>query len=67
MGGLFGGGGGSPAPKKPEPEVQKPDTQRREEAAALQARRGGARSRSLLSTQREDAQTGLSNKLGGGS
>lgn len=66
MGGIFGGGGGSsPAPKKPEPEVQKPDTMRRERAASMQARRGGAGSRSLLSTQREDAQTGLSTKLGG--
>ena len=67
MGGLFGGGGGSaPAPKKPEPEVQKPDTERREQAAAMQARRRGAGTRSLLSARREDAQTGLSTKLGGG-
>jgi hypothetical protein len=67
MGGLFGGGGKSaPAPKKPEPEVQKPDMERREEAAAMTARRRGAGARSLLSAQREDAQTGLSTKLGGG-
>ena len=67
MGGVFGGGGGgSPAPKKPEPEVQKPDMERREQAAAMTARRRGSGARSLLSAQREDAQAGLSTKLGGG-
>lgn len=68
MGGLFGGGGSKAAPKKPEPEVkvQKPDMERREQAASMAARRRGAGARSLLSAQREDAQTGLSTKLGGG-
>ncbi len=69
MGGIFGGGGGgAPAPKKPEaPKVQKPDMERREQAAAMQARRGrAAGARSLLSGARQDAQTGLTRKLGGG-
>ena len=68
MGGVFGGGGGgAPAPKKPEKQVQKPDMERREQAAAMQARRGrAAGTRSLLSGAREDAQTGLTRKLGGG-
>ena len=68
MGGIFGRGGGSPAPKKPEKQAQKPDMERREQAAAMQARRGqgAAASRSLLSGARQDAQTGLTRKLGGG-
>jgi len=65
----FGGGGSKPAPKpepvvEPEP-VKKVDKRAEEEAAALRARsrRGGMRS--LLSSSREEAQTGLSNKLSG--
>ena len=58
----------APAPKPepaPEPVVEKVDKRAEQDAAALRARsrRGGMRS--LLSAQREEAQTGLSNKLSG--
>lgn len=60
----------APAPKPeptpaPEPVVERVDRRSEQDAAALRARsrRGGMRS--LLSTQREEAQTGLSTKLSG--
>jgi len=71
MGGLFGGGGkkAAPAPQKPEPrEPVKPTAMAREQAAAMQARRGrAAGARSLLSGAQDEAQTSLAKKLGGGS
>lgn len=63
----FGGGGGKPAPEpvaEPEP-VKKVDKRAEEEAAALRARNRRGGMRSLLSGSREEAQTGLSNKLSG--
>jgi hypothetical protein len=69
MGGIFGGGGGKKAPEpkpEPKPEPQKVDKRAQEEAAALQARRRQGGARSLLSPAREQAQAGLSTKLGGG-
>lgn len=70
MGGLFGGGGSKPAPKpepkpEPTPEPKKVDRRSEEQAAALRARRRRGAGRSLLSPTRENAQTGLSSKLGG--
>lgn len=68
------GGRSKPAPEpKPEPEVvpadQKKDKtvarQAEQDAAALRARKRRGGMRSLLSPAREEAQTGLSNKLGG--
>ena len=67
MGGIFGGGGGKKAPEpEPKPEPQKVDKRAEQEAAALQSRRRAGGARSLLSPAREQAQTGLSTKLGGG-
>ena len=64
----FGGGRKSaPAPEpvvEPEP-VKKVDKRAEEEAAALRARNRRGGQRSLLSTSREEAQTGLSTKLSG--
>lgn len=72
MGGLFGGRS-KPAPKpepKPEPapapEPTKVSRGAEEQAASLRSRRRMGGARSLLSPAREEAQTGLSNKLGGG-
>tara|TARA_S200002703_G_scaffold152317_1_gene152636 strand:- start:486 stop:692 length:207 start_codon:yes stop_codon:yes gene_type:complete len=68
MGGLFGGGKKAPEPQKPEKVVQKPTDMAREQAAAMQARRGrAAGARSLLSGAQDEAQTSLAKKLGGGS
>jgi hypothetical protein len=64
----FGGGSKAPAPKpEPEPvvEPEKPTKRQQDDSAALRARRRGAGMRSLLSPTREEAATGLSNKLGG--
>jgi hypothetical protein len=71
MGGLFGGGGSKPAPKEPEKpkrEITKSTTGAQEQAGAMQARRGGAYTRSLLTGSRSTAEEGggLSTKLGGG-
>jgi hypothetical protein len=58
----------APAPKPepaPEPVVEKVDRRAEQDAAALRARNRRGGQRSLLSTQREEAQTGLSNKLSG--
>ena len=71
MGGIFGGRKSAPAPApepKPEPTpAPKADNREAEQqAAALRARRRRG-SRALLSGTREEAQTGLSTKLGGGS
>lgn len=69
----FGGGRKAAPEPKPEPEVkpvaEKQDKtasrQAEQEAAALRARKRRGGMRSLLSPAREEAQTGLSNKLGG--
>lgn len=75
MGGLFGGGGAkAPDTSKQEAlqEKQEARTKRQEAeeqrrlAAQIAARRSGGY-RSLLSPERQDAQTGLPSKLGGGS
>lgn len=74
----FGGGSSKPMAGEQLQEKQKADaaaaeaeksTRRaREDASAQRARRRrGAGTRSLLSPTREEAQTGLSTKLGGGS
>ena len=58
----------APAPKPepaPEPVVEKVDRRAEQDAAALRARNRRGGTRSLLSAQREEAQTGLSNKLSG--
>jgi hypothetical protein len=70
MGGLFGGGGSKPAPKEPEKpqrEIKKATSGAQEQAGAMQARRGGAYKRSLLSTPSTATEDngGLSTKLGG--
>jgi hypothetical protein len=70
MGGLFGGRKSAPAPKpepkpEPTPEPTRVDRRAEEQAASLRSRRRGG-ARSLLSPAREEAQTGLSTKLGGG-
>jgi hypothetical protein len=68
----FGGRSRAPAPApEPEPEVapqpEKVDRRAEQEAAALRSRRRSGAQRSLLSPARENAQTGLASKLGGGS
>jgi len=64
------GGGSKPAPQPkpeptPEPEPEKPTKRERQDTSAIRARRRGGM-RSLLSPSREESQTGLSTKLGGG-
>lgn len=79
MGGIFGGGGSKSKPMAGEQlqEKQKADAaaekdkgrvdrKAEEQAAALRSRRRRGAGRSLLSPARENAQTGLSSKLGGG-
>lgn len=70
----MGGGPSRPAPEpKPEPEAtpepqpgeQKSTRESRRDAAALRARRRRGGLRSLLSPTREEAASGLSDKLGG--
>jgi hypothetical protein len=62
----------APAPKPEpaptpasEPVAERVDRRAEQDAAALRARNRRGGMRSLLSTQREEAQTGLSNKLSG--
>lgn len=67
----FGGGRKSAPAPAPEPVVEpapeKVDRRAEQEAAALRSRRRSGAQRSLLSPTRENAQTGLASKLGGGS
>lgn len=67
----FGGRSRAPAPAPepeptPAPQPERVDRRSEQEAAALRARRRQGGARSLLSPARENAQTGLSSKLGGG-
>ncbi len=65
------GGGPSRPAQKPEPEPEKPPEPEkatrtaREEAGAMRARRRRGGVRSLLSPSRQDAVSGLSDKLSG--
>lgn len=64
----MGGGPSRPAPEpKPEPQPgdQRSTRETRQQAAALRARRRRGGLRSLLSPTREEAASGLSDKLGG--
>jgi hypothetical protein len=72
MGGLFGGGPSAPDTSKQEALQAKQEErttrqtaeEQRRLASQMRARRSGGM-RSLLSPARENAQTGLSGKLGG--
>jgi len=73
MGSLFGGGSAPDTSKQEAMQEKQEARTKRQEAeeqrrltAQIAARRSGG-ARSLLSPERENARTGLSSKLGGGS